>query len=152
VFADNGFDAVICLGGALCHILDRNKREKAIDELIRVAKRGAPIIVSAISRLPVLVGELIKNPEEIEIEEVFKRVRDTGDYFGGYGFAPCHFFLPDELKSSFERRGTRIVEMVGLEGLSSGHSKETNRLSTSSALTKSYWRDSTRRPRRKLTA
>jgi SAM-dependent methyltransferase len=128
IFADNSFDAVICLGGALCHILDRNRREKAIDELVRVAKRSAPICVSAIGRLPVLVTELIENPEEIDIKEVFQQIRDSGDYHGGYGFAPCHFYLPDELRKSFERRGITVVEMVGLEGLSSGHHKETNRL------------------------
>jgi ubiquinone/menaquinone biosynthesis C-methylase UbiE len=128
MFDDCTFDAVISLGGPLCHILERNRREKAIDELIRVAKRNAPICVSVIGKLAVLVNELVRNPEEMEIEEVFNRIRDTGDYYGGYGFAPCHFYMPDELKESFETRGIRVLEMVGLEGLSTGHSKETNRL------------------------
>jgi hypothetical protein len=43
-------------------------------------------------------------PEQIEIREVFQRVRDIGDYYGGYGFAPCHFYLPEEMKESFEER------------------------------------------------
>lgn len=46
VFKDDTFDAVLCLGGALNHITCREYREKAIDELIRVAKNGAPIFVS----------------------------------------------------------------------------------------------------------
>jgi SAM-dependent methyltransferase len=128
MFENNAFDAVICLGGALSHIVNKNQREKAIDELIRVTKKNAPIFISVIGRLAALVGELIRFPEEIENKKVFQRVRDTGDYHGGYGFAPCHFYLPDDLRESFEKRKIRILEMVGLEGLSTGHPKETNRL------------------------
>jgi len=41
-FPDNTFDAVICLGGLLSHVLDKKKRDKAISELIRVAKKDKP--------------------------------------------------------------------------------------------------------------
>jgi SAM-dependent methyltransferase len=128
IFKDNTFDAIICLGGALAHIIDKNQREKAIDELIRVTKTDAPIFISLMGRLAVLVTELIRCPQEIEIEEVFQRIRDTGDYYGGYGFAPCHFYLPEEIRESLEKRKVTILEMAGLEGLSSGHPKETKRL------------------------
>jgi len=128
MFKDNTFDGVICLGGALSHIVNETRREKAIEELIRVAKRDAPIFVSVIGKIAVLVTELVRFPYEIEIKKVFQNIRDTGDYHGGYGFAPSHFYLPEELRESFERRKVRILEMVGLEGLSSGHRKETNRL------------------------
>jgi SAM-dependent methyltransferase len=126
-FNDETFDAVLCLGGPLGHVLNRDKREKAIDELIRVAKRGAPLFVSVIGRIALLVTELVRFPQEIELE-MFPRARDTEDYHGGYGFAPCHFYTPSELKNSFEGKGMKVLEMVGLEGLASGHPKETNRL------------------------
>lgn len=128
VFKDDTFDAVICLGGVLSHILNRGQREKAIGELIRAAKKDAPIFVSVIGRPAVLVTELVRFPEEIQIHEVFRKVRDTGDYHGGYGFTACHFFLPEELKKLFEGKRMKILEMVGLEGLSSGHEREANRL------------------------
>jgi SAM-dependent methyltransferase len=128
MFDSETFDAVICLGGALSHVVDGARREKAIDELIRVAKRGSPIFVSVIGRLALLVSELINFPQEIELD-IFKEMRDTGDYRGGYGFAPCHFYLPEELQASFEKRKVQVLEMTGLEGLASGHRKETNRLS-----------------------
>ena len=54
MFEDEKFDAVLCLGGVLCHILDKKLREKAAKELTRVAKNKAPIFVSVISRLGVL--------------------------------------------------------------------------------------------------
>lgn len=126
-FKDETFDAVVCLGGPLSHVLNRIEREKAVDELIRVAKKGAPIFVSVIGRMAVLVVELVRLPHEIELD-FFPKMRDTGDYPGGYGFAPCHFYLPEDLREAFEKRGMDVLEMVGLEGLASGHSKETNRL------------------------
>jgi SAM-dependent methyltransferase len=126
-FCDDTFDAVICLGGPLSHVMNRAKREKTIDELIRVAKKRAPIFVSLIGWHAVLVVELVRLPHEIELE-VSSRIRDTGDYYGGYGFAPCHFYTPNEIKKSFEKRGIDVIEMVGLEGLASGHPRETNRL------------------------
>ena len=128
MFSDEMFDAVLCLGGALSHILSKASRERAISEIIRVAKRGAPIFVSVIGRLAVLISELVNFPQEIEIEDVFRRVRDTGDYYGGYGFAPCHFYLPEELEKSFRGKGVEILEIVGLEGLATLHRKELNRL------------------------
>jgi len=100
----------------------------SIEELIRVAKPRAPIFVSVIGRLALLVNELARFPEEIEMEEVFVRIRDTGDYYGCYGFAPYHFYSPEGLKRSFERRGVKILKMVGLEGLASGHPREVNKL------------------------
>ena len=128
MFKNNTFDTVICLGGALSHIVNKEQREKAIDELVRVAKRGAPIFISVIGRLAALVTELVYFPEEIEIKKVFQKVRDTGDYQGGYGFTSCHFYLPEELKESFEGKKVKVLEMGGLEGLSTTHRKETNRL------------------------
>jgi len=128
VFENNKFDAVICLGGALSHLINKNQREKAIDELIRVTKKGAPIFISVIGRFALLTGELVRFPEEIEIKEIFKRIRDTGNYLGTYGFTSCHFYLPEELEESLMKRRVKILKIVGLEGLSTYHSKETNRL------------------------
>ena len=128
IFSNEMFDAVLCLGGALSHILDKADRDRAINELIRVTKKGAPIFISVIGRLAVLISELVNFPHEIEIEDVFKRVRDAGDYYGGYGFAPCHFYLPEELEESLKRKGVEILEIVGLEGLATLHRKELNKL------------------------
>ena len=55
MFKDNTFDAVLCLGGALSHIVVEERREKAIDELVRVAKKNAPIFISVIGRLAALI-------------------------------------------------------------------------------------------------
>lgn len=125
-FDDNSFDAVLCLGGPISHLISKKDRQKAASELVRVAKKGAPIFISVMSRFGVLTSELIKFQDEIETP-LFKKIRDTGDYLGGGGFTACHFFTPEDLKKLFERK-TRIVEMVALEGLSSYHPNEVNQL------------------------
>ena len=54
IYQDNSFDAVICLGGPRSHVLEPKRIDRAGSELIRVVKKGAPIIVSVMSRLAVL--------------------------------------------------------------------------------------------------
>jgi SAM-dependent methyltransferase len=126
-FADNTFDGVICLGGPLSHILDRRKRDRAIRELVRVAKPGAPIAASVMSRFSVLVVELTMFPEEVEMSH-YPKLLKTGDYAGQYGFTACHFFLPEDFRAAFDGKGVEVVEMAGLEGISSSHIKELNRM------------------------
>ncbi|WP_055281654.1 bifunctional 2-polyprenyl-6-hydroxyphenol methylase/3-demethylubiquinol 3-O-methyltransferase UbiG [Thermococcus sp. EP1] len=126
-FESNSFDGVICLGGVLSHIVDRKRREKAIDELIRVAKKNAPIFISVIGRLAVLVGQLVDFPDSTKSRpDIFIEIRDSGDYSGELGFAPAHFYLPEELKEELEKRNVEILGMVGLEGLASTHRRELN--------------------------
>ncbi len=126
-FPDESFDAVICLGGPLSHVVDLKKRSLAISELIRVTRRGAPLAVSVIGRWSLLVIQLMLFQHEIEMS-IFKQIRDTGDYEGGYGFTACHFFLPEELREAFNGKGVTIVEMAGLEGISSHHARSLNQL------------------------
>lgn len=126
-FADNTFDATLCTGGPLSHVLDAGKRERAISELIRVTKPGGPIFVSVMGRLSLLVIELVECQPEIEMPH-FTQIRDTGDYEGGSGFTACHFFLPEELRAAFSDQGVTVLEMAGLEGLGTHHVREVNRL------------------------
>lgn len=126
-YSEATFEAVLCSGGPLSHILDPHERQKAIGELVRVAKPGAPIFVSVMGRISVLVVILMIAQHEIEMEH-FQQIRETGDYFGGHGFTACHFYLPEELQREFTRDGLKVLELVGLEGISSHHERELNRL------------------------
>ncbi len=126
-FESSSFDAVICLGGPLSHILDEQQREQAISELLRLTKPGAPLFVSVMGRLSLLVIELDLFQHEIEMPH-FTSIRDTGDYPGGSGFTACHFFLPEELRQAFENQGAAVLEMVGLEGISSHYARKINQL------------------------
>ncbi len=128
LFDDETFDAVLCLGGPLSHLLNIGQRERAAAELVRVAKREAPIFVSVISRIGLLKTILIGFPHEIQYA---KHHLEVGNYVPGQqgqGFTAAHWFLPEELRALFEKQGVQVLEMAGLEGLSSHHEKETNRL------------------------
>lgn len=126
-FPSATFDAVICTGGPLSHLLDAKERARAVGELVRVAKPGAPIFVSVISRLAVLVVELRIAQDELTMP-LFQPLRDDGDYSGSRGFTACHFYLPEELRREFSHEGVDVLEMAGLEGIASGHPRELNRV------------------------
>ena len=126
MFRDNTFDAVLCLGGPLSHLLNKEQRQKAADELLRVAKHNAPVFASVIGRLAVLMNTVVYLWPELKADpDVWRRYVLTGDYFGGYEFTACHFYLPEELEAEF-RDKAKILEMVGLEGMFSTHTKEYN--------------------------
>jgi ubiquinone/menaquinone biosynthesis C-methylase UbiE len=129
MFADGTFDAVLCLGGPLSHILDEKEREKAAKELVRVAKKGAPIFASVIGRIGLLKSILTDFPQEMRYAKVHW---ETGDYIpgvNGEGFTAAHWFLPEELEALFKRQGVQVILMAGLEGLSSHHRRAANKLS-----------------------
>jgi ubiquinone/menaquinone biosynthesis C-methylase UbiE len=127
-FQDGTFDAVMCLGGPLSHLLSQQQRETGTKELVRVAKKEAPIFVSVISRVGLLKSILTCFPHEMCYA---KHHWEVGDYIPGLhaqGFTATHWFLPEELQGLFEKQNVQVLEMAGLEGLSSHHVKETNKL------------------------
>lgn len=128
VFGDETFDAVLCLGAPLGHILNQQGREKAATELVRVAKKDAPLFVSVISRLGLLKTLLIRFQDDIHQAKNQLKIGDYVPGVHGEGFTAAHWFLPEELRELFEVQGAKVLEMAGLEGLSSHHPKETNRL------------------------
>lgn len=129
MFEDNSFDGVLCLGGPLGHLLDASQRETAVEELVRVAKHRTPIFVSVISRLTLFRTALVDFPEELgKIPDVYTKVLETGRYEGGHGFTAAHFFLPEELRTLFQQKQIEVLEMVGLQGLASGHRRKLNRV------------------------
>jgi 2-polyprenyl-3-methyl-5-hydroxy-6-metoxy-1,4-benzoquinol methylase len=127
-FSNGSFDAVLCLGAPLNHLLEAKQREKAAEELVRVAKKNAPIFVSVISRIGLLKTILANFPHEMRYAKHHWEVGDYVPGLQGEGFTAAHWFLPEELRELFERRGVQVLEMAGLEGLSSHLQKETNRL------------------------
>ena len=78
-----------------------------------MAKPGAPIFVSVMGRISVLVVILMIAQDEIEMPH-FKQIRETGDYFGGHGFTACHFYLPDELRGEFTQGRTKDIRAGGI--------------------------------------
>jgi SAM-dependent methyltransferase len=127
-FPNEKFDAVLCLGGALNHLLKIEHREKAAGELVRVTEEGAPLFVSVIGRIGLLKTILIAFPHEMQYASHHWEIGDYTPGLQGEGFTATHWFLPEELVSLFEKKDVKVLEIAGLEGLSSHHKRETNRL------------------------
>ena len=127
-FDAGSFDAVLCLGGPLNHLMGVRQRRRAAAELARVAKPRAHLFVSVISRLAMMRGMLLHFPHLLGHA---KDHWESGDYRpgeNGEGFTAAHWFLPDELASLFAGVHAEVVELAGLEGLSAHHPRETNQL------------------------
>ncbi len=131
-FGDESFDAVLCLG-PLSHILETGDQQKTAGELVRVAKKGAPLIISVISLYGVymvvlkrLTDELL-NPthKEMFTRGIHRASWHLGD-FPGEGFTDAKFYHPSEVKELFEGKGVETLEMATCEGLSCQHVEETN--------------------------
>ena len=115
MFPNERFDAVLCLGAPLCHLLNAKQRGKAAKELVRVAKREAPIFISVISRIGLLRSILIEFPHEMQYAKHHWEVGDYVPGLQGEGFTAAHWFLPEELCELFGEQEVEILEMAGLE-------------------------------------
>ncbi len=117
-FPDNSFNAVLCLGGPLSHVSPKKEREKAISELIRVAKKNAPIFISVMSRYGVLFGTPGGWPEEAENKKNLIDLVEKGeDYNFRRGEGYCHFFTSKEMEEMLLKNDIKIITKVGLKGL-----------------------------------
>lgn len=127
-FIDETFDAVLCLGGPLSHLLDSEQRETAARELVRVAKKNAPLFVSVIGRFGLLKTVLKEFPEEMKYSSHHLEVGDYIPGVQGKGFTATHWFTPEELQRLLEKQNVETLDLVALEGLSSHLEEATNRL------------------------
>lgn len=124
---DRQFEAVLCLGGPLSHLLDLADRCLAVSELVRVASPGAPVILSVIGYLGVLRTTLRDAPADL-IKPVRQAVFSRGDHIYTGGYCDSHFFWPEELQELAEEAGLETVELRAMEGLSSNLPEATNAL------------------------
>lgn len=122
------FDGVVCLGGPISHIVDPAERHGALEELRRVARSGAPAIVSVMGRLAALQDSLAHVlPEEDPPHGLFEELAADGRYTqervdayrDGEGWAETKFFRADEFERECERAGLSVQRLVGLEGVAS---------------------------------
>jgi SAM-dependent methyltransferase len=112
-FRDQQFDAVLCLGGSLSHILDESERQRALHELGRVAHRRALLFISVMNRL----GSYCSTIQWQTYSRFSRQFVRTGIGTIGPANAPAYFFLPDEFVSSLETAGLRVIRLYGCNGL-----------------------------------
>lgn len=133
ILKDEQFDAVLCLG-PFSHLIEKHHREKAANEIVRVAKTGAPIFISVIGLYGVFRTVLQRLQHELtepSHAELFTHGihRWHGiSHKGERGFPDAYFWHPRELKELFETKGIKTLQMATCEGLSSHLPGATNKL------------------------
>ncbi|MFT4932810.1 MAG: SAM-dependent methyltransferase [Natronomonas sp.] len=127
-FDDDGFDATLCLGGPLSHVLSESERRDAARELERVTVPDGPVFVSVMGRLAALqtVARFAgKVPPAEDETELLPSLARTGDYdsdlldeFDREPTAPpMHLFRVAELERLLEGAGLSVETVTGLESV-----------------------------------
>ena len=124
-FEDETFDAVLCLGGPLSHVIDDEERETAASELIRVAKKDRPVVVSVMGFYGCLMVHVLNQWSFIwEIEDFYERQKYDKEHTEKAGedepgFADTYFFKSHQLENLLDRKGLNVEQLVGLENVAS---------------------------------
>jgi SAM-dependent methyltransferase len=129
-FAADTFDATLCLGGPISHVVDAAERENAIRELRRVTRSGGPVFVSVMGLLAAVLntvkstGRIDEEWDDYAILPDLVRDQDyTGDLCERHDARPmmadCHFFRAAELASLLEAGGLTVETLAALEGVGS---------------------------------
>ncbi|WP_049971496.1 class I SAM-dependent methyltransferase [Haladaptatus cibarius] len=124
-FSADQFDATLCLGGPLSHVVADDERSKAVCELHRVTTSDSPIFVSVMGFVAV-VQNLLKSAPHFEagvrqlpnlVETATYSAKLAEKYEGDDpSFVECHFFRAAELRDLLENRGFAVEIVAGLEG------------------------------------
>ncbi len=113
-FPDEQFDAVLCLGGPLSHVVAPDGRRRALAELRRVARPGAPLFISVMNRLGAY-RSTVQWPGCWG--QVFPGLPETGRTRMGPHAAPTYNFLPEEFVAALTGAGLPVERLYGCNGL-----------------------------------
>jgi ubiquinone/menaquinone biosynthesis C-methylase UbiE len=110
-FDDASFDAVVCYGGPLSYVLDQ--ADRAVAELVRVARPGGHVLVSAMSLVGALshytdiVLDLANRDSAAKMEEIVRTglLPEEPDY----GHLPMRLFRWRELHELLSRHGDVVA-------------------------------------------
>ncbi len=125
-FPDGQFAAVLCLGGPLTHLPELNDRERAVDELMRVAAPGGLVVLSGVGYLAVLRTIMAKCSHELidgSLAAFFTDGNSPGSQAcSGTGSARRN------CANLAEAHGLTTLDMAGCQSLSTGLEEATNQL------------------------
>jgi SAM-dependent methyltransferase len=122
-FPDDAFDATLCLGGALSHVLDSGARDRAAAELGRVTVPGGPVFVSVMGLLGAVQLYLLTGHHLRALPELLETGDHDPELLARYGyegsFTETHYFRREELVELLSANGLDVRTVTGLEGLAS---------------------------------
>lgn len=110
---DHSFDAVLCGGGAISHVIDLGARHSALCEFRRVAAPGAPVVVSFGNRLSGLRGA-VQWPDSWATGMASVVSGEPVPLENG---APYQEFFPEEVAPQLEGAGLTVERIYGCQGI-----------------------------------
>ncbi len=127
---DHTFDMVLCLGGAISYV--RERHVDALAELIRVAKPGSPLVISAMSLLGTF--HLVSTIDAVDFLE---SIEDHVEWTRGSPFPeimyskpgsrewhmPMTLYTSTYLRGLLEEMGCSVVETASTNTITSGEFK-----------------------------
>lgn len=129
--AADSFDAVLCLGGPLSHLLAESDRATAVRELVRVARADAPLCVSVMGLLGFVQLQLLTGRNVRALPELLEHGDYDDDLLAPYGyenaFTATHFYRRAEFRSLLAANGVAAPTITALEGLGSPFHDEATR-------------------------
>ncbi len=105
---DAEFSLVVCLGGTLSYVLE--KGQQTIQELVRVARQGAILIIGCDSKYG-FVRWLFNEAEGEDQLEAVKEICEAGKYEAGEG-AFARLYTVNELTELIREAGCEIIEIA----------------------------------------
>jgi ubiquinone/menaquinone biosynthesis C-methylase UbiE len=105
IFGDAEFSFVVCIGGALSYVLE--KGQQAIQELVRVARTGAILIIGCDSKYG-FVRWLLNETEAEGQLALATEVFEAGAYEAGEG-AFARLYTSTELTSLIKNAGCEVI-------------------------------------------
>jgi S-adenosylmethionine-dependent methyltransferase len=103
-FRDGQFSFVVCVGDAISYVLGR--RFQALDELVRVARQGACLVIGCDSKL----GFMRLNLAEGRLDEA-RAIWQTGETQCGMG-PRTHLYTVEEMAGLLDARGCDLLEVA----------------------------------------
>ena len=114
------FDAALHLG-PMYHIVDPDERQRALAELHRILKPGAPAIVGFINPWGVLRGGLTEFPDSYSDEPHIRQLIETFVQVGEQrAFTEAAFITPPRALAELRAAGFAVECRAGVEGFASG--------------------------------
>ncbi|MBI5289236.1 MAG: class I SAM-dependent methyltransferase [Chloroflexi bacterium] len=114
---DASFDAVLLMG-PLYHLLEEADRRRAASEAVRVAKPGAIVMATNITRYAAIRWWAKHQPMQVvERATVYEQQIRTGMTPDAVGFTDLYLMRPAELPALFDGTGVAHIVTVACEGV-----------------------------------
>jgi SAM-dependent methyltransferase len=130
-FPGDSFDAVLLMG-PLYHLLKKTERRQALTEAYRVVKPGGWVFAAFIGRYAGHIDAAAHYPTRApQMPDLYRRIAETGRLpprpDGSVGFTG-YFTHPSEVRTLCHQAGLDTIEVLGVEGVTSGHEEKINAL------------------------